>query len=510
MDSTSVGQNNRRIAKNTFLLYLRMFFAMAVSLYTSRIVLAQLGIVDFGIYNVVGGFVTIFAVINSAMTGSTQRFLTIELGRNNSRRLHLIFNTSMQIHLLISVIVVIVAEIAGLWFMQNKMQIPSERMDAAYWVFQFSVLSMVVSFVNVPYTALIIAYEKMGAFAYISVLEVLLKLASAFLLMISPIEKLKFYAILMFACPLVVRFCYMTYCNRHFVESKLKMVFDKGLFKEMAVFASWGLFGQLAGVGMTQGVNVLLNMFFGPVVNAARGVAVQVQGAVSQFALNFQTAVNPQITKTYAGDNLEEMHRLICRSAKFSFILLFAIGLPLIIEAPVVLGLWLKQVPANTVPFLRIILLITIVDSVANPMMVAAAATGKIKRYQTAVGGLLLLVVPLAYAVLKLGAPPISVFIVHFIICIIAFVARLYIVAPLTKLRPIMFFRNVVFKCVCVAAVSFVISYGIYVIFPKNTICALLICIMTAVIVCMVSYLIGLSREERQFAKKIVQRIVKR
>lgn len=487
-----------------------MILAMGISLYTSRIVLAQLGITDFGIYNVVGGIVAMFSVLNSAMAGSTQRYLTFELGRNDNKRVNIVFNTSVQIHLLIALSVVIITETFGLWFLDTEMNIPADRMSAAHWVFQFSILSMVVSFLNVPYTALIIAHEKMSAFAYISILEVCLKLGVAFLLIISPIEKLKFYAILTFLCPLAVRICYWHYCNKNFEVSKLKKIFDWRLFKEMSSFAGWGLFGQLASMGATQGVNILLNVFFGPVVNAARGVAVQVQAAVTQFSINFQTAINPQITKNYANSNFEDMHELMYRSSKMSFFLLYALALPIIIEAPFILNLWLTDVPEHTVAFIRIILWITIIDAVANPLMVAASASGKIKKYQSVIGGLLLSIVPIAYMVLKLGGDPTSAFLVHLLICIIAFISRIYIVAPLTHISPIIFFKKVIMRCIAVGIISLVIPIILYLSVADCTINNIAIIIFSILSVCVVSYYLGLDRREQVYLNNTIVKLKKR
>lgn len=482
-----------------------MILAMGISLYTSRIVLEQLGVTDFGVYNVVGGIVSMLSVLNSAMTSSTQRYLTYEIGNGDVLKLNTVFNTGLQIHLAIAIIVVIIAETFGLWFLNTKMSIPIDSMKAANWVFQFSVLSMIVSFLNVPYIALIIAYEKMSAFAYISIIEVFLKLGVAYLLIISPIEKLIFYAFLTFLCPLIIRYCYWFYCNKNFPASKIHKVFDWELFKEMSSFAGWGLFGQLASMGSTQGVNVLLNLFFGPAVNAARGVAVQVQAAVMQFAMNFQTAVNPQITKNYANSDFNNMHELMYRSAKMSFFLLYALSLPIMIEAPNILNVWLTDVPEYTVPFLRIILCITLIDAVANPLMVAASASGKIKKYQTVIGGLLLSIVPISYFVLKLGCNPISAFIVHLIICIIAFISRIYIVAPLTYIIPVVFFKKVVLRCIIVCVLSAIIPYLLYCWLSNDVISSSIIIIITSVIsVCFFSFYFGLEKTEQLYLKTAI------
>ena len=295
-----ISSNNKRIAKNTLLLYFRMLVTMAVSLYTSRVVLNILGVEDFGIYNVVGGIVAMFGFINGSMTSATQRYLTFELGQNNRAQLTKVFSTSLSIHGIISFLIIVLAETVGLWFLWNKMQIPADRMNAAFWVFQCSVAASVIMIMSVPYNAAIIAHERMSAFAYISIIEVSLKLLIVCFLRYFHTDKLILYAVLIVIVQFLIRLCYSWYCNRHFNETKYRWSWDKGLFKEMTGFASWNMFGSLAAITFTQGLNLLLNMFFGPVVNAARGIAVQAQTAIGQFSSNFQTALNPQITKSYA------------------------------------------------------------------------------------------------------------------------------------------------------------------------------------------------------------------
>ena len=354
--TNQTSDNNKRIAKNTLLLYFRMLFTMAVSLYTSRVVLNTLGVEDFGVYNVVGGVVAMFGFINGSMSSATQRYITFALGKGDKTWLQTVFSTTLQIHTLIAGIIVLLGETVGLWFLYNKMQIPADRMDAAFWVLQCSIVATIVMIISVPYNADIIAHEKMSAFAYISILEVVLKLVIVYMLVVFSFDKLILYAFLLLAIQLLIRFCYSIYCNRHFEETKYRHVWDKALFKEMTGFAGWSLFGNLAGVLFSQGLNMLLNVFFGPIVNAARAVAVQVQSAIQQFVGNFQMALNPQITKTYAKGELGDMHSLMFRSARFSFFLLYFLSLPVLFETNFILTIWLKTVPENTVVFLRIMI----------------------------------------------------------------------------------------------------------------------------------------------------------
>lgn len=508
MSDTS--QNNKRIAKNTLLLYIRMAFTMIVQLYTSRVVLATLGIEDYGIYNVVGGVVAMFGFLNGAMSTATQRYLTYELGKGSQEKLNRVFNTSLQIHAIIALFVFILGETIGLWFIYNKMIIPQERLSAALWVFQCSVVSTMTMIVSVPYNACIIAHEKMSAFAYISVLEVTLKLLIVYLLLISDYDKLIVYALLALAVQLLIRYIYGNYCNRHFIESKLLWIFDRKLFREMFCFAGWNLWGNCAAVLFTQGINLMLNSFFGSVVNAARAIAVQVEQAILQFSTNFQMAINPQITKTYAQGKYEDMHTLVKRSSRFTFILLFVISLPVMIEAPYILSLWLKEVPEHTVAFMRIILTTTIIDSMARPLMQAAAATGNVRRYQSVVGGILLMIVPFSYIALKAGAAPESVFIVHLLVCILAFIVRLYIIRPMIYLGVWSFIKDTVVKAVWVILLSIPVPLMMHFYLEENFLNVLLICVLSVVIAILFSYLVGLNKNERVFVGNKLKVLIRR
>lgn len=305
---------------------------------------------------------------------------------------------------MIALLIVVLGETVGLWFLKEKLVIPDSRMDAAMWVYQCSIVTAVVTIMSVPYNADIIAHEKMSAFAYISVLEIILKLAIVYLLVIMPFDKLKVYTVLVLVVGLLIRYTYTRYCHKHFEESHYIHHIDKPLLKEMSSFAGWSFWGNFAGVLYTQGLNIMLNIFLGTVVNAARGIAMQVQSVIQQFVTNFQMALNPQITKTYASGELHKMHSLMFRSARFSFMLLFFLSLPIILETNYILTLWLGAVPENTVIFARIIIAISLIYTTANPCIIANQATGKVKVYQAVVGGLLLLILPISYFVLRLGA----------------------------------------------------------------------------------------------------------
>lgn len=476
-----------------------MLLTMGIALYTSRIVLSTLGVEDFGIYNAVGGIVSMFGFINSSMAICTQRYLTFELGRGNSEALNRIFSSSLIILGIFSLLILLIAETIGLWFLYEEMNIPVNRMDATLWVFHFSILTALVNIMSVPYNATLIAYERMSAFAYISVFEVVLKLIIVFLLQVGIFDKLKLYAVLIFSVQLGIRMIYSSYCSRNFKETKFRFLFDKKLLKDMLSFVGWNLWGSCAGIAFTHGLNILLNIFFGPVVNAARAIAFQVQSAVTQFASNFQTAINPQITKTYASGELKYMHILIYSSSKLTFFFLLLLSLPFFVETDTILYIWLKIVPDNTVVFVRLILCITIIDSVANPLMVSAAATGKVRIYQSVVGGILLLILPISYIVLKCGGNPSSVFVVHLCICILVFIVRLYIVSSMIGLIITDYLQKVILKCIIVGGVSIILPVLFKNLLPDTFISFVFVCIICLLSVLACSYSYGLDIPERQF-----------
>lgn len=493
--------NNKRIAKNTLLLYFRMLFMMGVSLFTSRVILNTLGVEDYGIYNVVGGIVAMFGFINGSMSSATQRYITFALGKRDEKRLQTVFSTTLQIHTLIAAIIVILGETIGLWFLFNKMQIPIDRMDAAFWVLQCSIISTVIMIVSVPYNAAIIAHEKMSAFAYISVLEVVLKLAIVYLLVIFPVDKLILFAFLILAIQVLIRFCYSIYCHKHFKETKYIHVWDKALFKEMTGFAGWSIFGNLSAVIFTQGLNMLLNVFFGPVVNAARAVAVQVQHAIQQFVGNFQMALNPQITKTYAKGKMEEMHMLMYRSARFSFYLLFFLSLPVLFETDFILTVWLKTVPEHTVTFLRIMICTSLIYTCANPMIIANQATGKVKKYQAVCGTTLILILPISWILLNLGFPAYSVFIVHFVMEGVCQLARMIMLRPLIGIGLRDYFYNIYLRVAIVVIAAIVSPWLVYIYMSKGLLRFLVLGIVSVLSVSSSAYLLGLSANERVFIK---------
>ncbi len=488
---------NTRIVKNTAFLYIRMMFILAVNLYTSRIVLNALGIVDYGIYNVVGGIVIMFSFLNGAMTSSTSRYITFYLNKKTKSQLQQVFSMALNIHLLIAIIVILLGESIGLWFLYEKMQIPESRFFAAKCLYQLSIASIIVLIISVPYNAVIIAHEKMEAFAYISILNVILKLSIAFLIQIVNADKLFIYGLLLFLVQIIDRIVCGFYASKHFDESHYIFYWNKRLFKEMSGFAGWSLFGNAAAVAYTQGLNILLNIFFGPAVNASRAIAVQVQGVVSQFTQNFQTALNPQIVKSYANNEMGRMHTLIYASSKYSFFLLLFISLPLLLEAKQVLIIWLNILPEYAVCFFRIIMITCIIDSMSNALIIGASATGKIRKYQIVIGGILLLILPVSYITLKLGAAPESVFFVHLLIVIIAQFVRLWLIRPMIALSIKEYFDCVIKKIVFVSIFSVTPLLGIYLSMSSSFLRLVIICICSILFTGVGIYYWGLNKTER-------------
>lgn len=508
MQETS--SNNKRIAKNTLLLYVRMLFIMAVSLYTSRVVLNALGVEDFGIYNVVGGVVAMFSMLSGSLSAAITRFITYELGTGNRENLKKIFSSSVTIQIALALLIVLLSEVIGVWFLNIKMNIPEERMTAANWVFQFSILTFVVNLISIPYNASIIAHERMSAFAYISILEAIGKLAIAFLIVISPMDKLIIYAVMMCGVALVVRFAYGAYCKKHFEECTYHFIFDKDLLKRMFGFAGWNFIGTSSAVLRDQGGNIIINLFFGPVVNAARGIAFQVNGAVLGFVNNFMTALNPQITKSYATGDRNYMMTLISQGARLSFYMLLILSLPVFINVHYLLILWLKTVPVHTDFFVQLILLFALSESLSNPLVTAMFATGNIRNYQLFVGGLQLLNLPLSYLLLKFGSYPEAVFMVAIVISQLCLAARLVMLRKMIGLSICAYLKHVylnVFKVMLLSAILPILA-SIYISQIEPLLRFVLLSVIAIVSTCLIIYYVGFNKAERVFLSRKLKKII--
>ncbi len=503
--------NNRRIARNTLMLYLRMLFVMAISLYTSRILLNVLGVIDYGICNVVSGVVTIFNFISGALTTSAQRFLSFELGKNDTKRLKGTFTSCLIIHYIAACFICLFVEIIGCWLLYNKLIIPVHRFDSALWVFHLGVISLWFSIISIPYTACVVSHEKMGMFALMSVINAILKAIVVFLLVVSTFDHLKYYAVLSLATSILSFGIYLYYCKSHFQETTLTKNLDKSGITKIFSFASWNMIGQLAYILFSQGIDILLNVFFGPAINAARAISTQVQGAIGQLSYNFQSAINPQITKSYAIGDEKRMSDLTFISTKISFFLLLIITIPFSTETSTILSVWLKNVPEHAIAFTQISIWITLLDGVSNPLMTVAAATGKIKLYQIVVGGILLVIVPISYFFLKMGYPPYSVFVVHLTLSAVSFMARILIIRKLTNINIFLYIKAVVFRCIAISAISLSIAILIKQLLSYDSYSFCLMRILATTFTTLILFFtIGLCTNERHFIIHGIKSYLKR
>lgn len=499
--------SDKRIAKNTLLLYTRTIFVMVVSLYTSRVVLATLGIDDYGIYNVVGGVVAMFGMVSGSLSSAISRFITFELGRGDMERLKRIFSTSVNIQLIISLLVLFLGETVGLWFVNNKLNIPFERLATANLVLHCSLITFIINIISTPYNAVIISHERMSIFAYISMLEVCLKLGIVYLLGVSSWDKLKTYAVLLVVVAICIRLVYGIYCRNHFEEAKYQFLYDRELIKEMFCFGGWMFLGATAQVFSTQGTNILLNIFYGIAINAAAGIGNQVNSAVNQFVSNFQTAFTPQIVKLYAVGDLPKLRRLLYQSSRFSFLLLFAIAYPLMLNVDFILALWLKDVPAHTSAFCILILTYSLVEALSRPVGIIIHATGRVKKYNIFMSIALSMNLILSFIFLKLGFPPEIVMVIGILVCIICFLIRLLLAQAYHVVEISRYVRNVLLRSFFVVSVAFPIPFFLG--WNSNRWSALGLTTLSFLpILAIATYFIGLTHSEREKIRLFLMRRV--
>lgn len=507
---TSHAENTKRIAKNTLMLYVRMLFSMLVSLYTSRVVLNTLGVEDYGIYNVVGGVVAMMGVLNGAMSTSVQRFLNFEIGTGNKEKLRQTFSMSLNIYAIFALIFFLLAETIGAWFLNTHLLIPQERLSAANYVFQFSIFATVISLISNPYNAAIVAHERMDVYAYTSIFEVLIKLGIVYLLIVIPFDKLISYGFFLTCASCLVTFVYYIFCKKHFVECRYRLYWSKSLFQQLFSYFSWNLFGSAAALLKGEGLNILLNMFFNPAVNAARGIACTINNVLMQFFNNFYTAVRPQIVKYYAQGDTASMLDLVFKSTKYSFFLCLIVSLPVLIEAPYLIHLWLGQTPEYVVIFTRLIVIISIVDALASPIMTAAHATGKIKLYQFVVGMITIMNIPISYCVLKyICTDAVAVYAVSLALTTIAFIVRLWIVKRLVNFSIQLYFRTVILRILALTVLSVPLPIGLHFIMADGFIGCAVVVVVSVISSCMFIYTFGMNPTERTAVVKVVRNKVK-
>jgi O-antigen/teichoic acid export membrane protein len=510
--SNHISENNKRIAKNTMILYIRTFFVMLISLYTTRVILNVLGIEDYGVYQVVGGLVSMFSVLTASLSSAISRFITFEIGHGNQQRLVRIFATSLLIQVILAIILFIGAEMLGWWFMRTNMQIPEGRMQAAQWVLHCSIITFCIDLIRVPYNACIIAHEQMKFFAYVSLLESICKLFICFLLFIAPIDKLIFYVISLLLLSILIRIIYIRYCHKHFWETKTKLIFDKQVFKEMFGFAGWNFLSHSGHYFNTQGVTVLINIYWGVTVNAARGLATQVELAVKQFVQNFTISINPQITKSYASRDIDRMHILVCRGAKFSFFAMMLMSLPLFCEIEYILSIWLVEVPLYTSEFIRLALIMAIIDCIGISGYTACMATGKLKKYAIVITLIEILEFPLAWAFLKMGYAPTVVYYVYICIKFAVLVVRMFFLQSMVNLNIHVYISNVFFPII--RTLIAVIPSVLIIKTMSPSFLRFCISILVGIVSMSISALyLGMTRNERDFIlqkiKQLILRIIK-
>lgn len=501
--------DKKRIIKNTFLLYGRMMLFLLINLYCSRIVLQTLGVVDYGVCNVVGGVVSLFSLIFSPLNASTNRFLTFEIGTGNMQRLNQVLSASMLIHLGLALLVCLFMETLGLWFVSNVLVIPAERLQAAIWVLHFSVLSAFFFIVQAPFTADIISHERMGVFAAISLMEVVLKLVMVLCLARVDYDKLIAYGFLFSLISVVTFLVNVWYCHTRFEEARGKRLYDKGIAKDLLSFMGWSLTGGLAGICNGQGVNILLNVFFGPSVNAARGVAMQVQNALNSFSSNIHQAINPQITITYASNRLDDMYKLVVAASKYTYLFLFVLSLPIFCYAPYVLTLWLGHYPPFAVDFVRIILILNLIEAQVNPLVIANHATGNIRKFQIWVEAVNVLTLPLSYLFLKFvsAADPVVVYYIFLLVALAAQCVRIAIVLPNIRMRLAYYLQRVIVPLIKFSVLMAVLGYGcVRAVASPDIYNFIMVSGIMLLSGCLLAFFVALSDHERTYVISLCRR----
>lgn len=506
-----MNEQNKRIAKNTIYLYIRSILVLCVGLYTSRVVLKALGIDDYGIYNVVGGFVAMFAIISSSLVSASQRFISYEMGKVNPQ-MERMFHGTVTIHIILAIIILVLAESIGLWFLLTKLKIAPNRLDAAFWVYQFSIITFCINLISIPYNATIIAHERMKAFAYVSIFEACSKLIMAFLLQFVPCDRLIVYSLMMMLIAISIRCLYGYYCKTRFEECTFHLSFDKKLFKEMLGFTSWNFIGSTASIFSTQGINVLVNLFFGVALNAARGVCDQVNNAINTFVSSFMTALNPQITKSYAAKDYDNMNKLMLRGAKYGTLMYWLISFIVFVESDFILKVWLVKVPPYAPVFLRLILIYSIFQAMSNTLYTGMLATGKIKKYQIIIGTITAMAFVICYIAFKIGLGPEWSYISMIISVFIAMFVRLKLLEGMIQgFSGILFFKKVIMRIFAIVTFSLMLLYVLKAAINVNEVAEFFIVVAyTLLVIPILSYYIGLNTKEKKYVLSKVLEIKNR
>lgn len=497
----SYKSDSKRVAKNTILLYIRMIVLMIVGFITSRVILGALGVEDYGIYSVIAGFLSMFGIISGSLSSAISRFITVELGKGDIVKLKKVFSTSVSVQIIMGIIVSLLIETVGLWFVENEMNIPLGKESAALFCLHCATITIFINLVNIPFSSTIVAHEKMTAFAYMTIGDAVLKLLICYLLVLSPNEKLMTYAFLGVCVSFIISCIYWIYCLICFKETSFKLKIDKGLFLEIWKFAGWNFFGQTSWILNTQGINMLMNVFFGVAINAARGIAEQVNSIINQFVNNFMLALNPQITKSYATGDKSTAYNLACRGARFSFYIMLIISLPVMIESEQLLRIWLVTPPEYSSLFVKFAILSTFTTVLGNTLVVLQMAHGAMKKYQLCITTLACLPFPLTYMAFKLGASPVIAYYIFFIIYWCLIYVRFCLVHQFTGIPARQYLLGVVLKTHIVFFISAIPPFMVFLFMPESFYRLLIVAGISIISTCIIIWLIGLESSEKQFFK---------
>lgn len=506
-----MANNNTTIAKNTLFLSLRMVFVLFVSLYTSRVFLNVLGVEDYGISNVVAGFVSMFSFLNTSLANAIQRFYNAELGKNGSKGITKVYNTSLVIQAIIALFVLALLESVGLWYLYEKMVIPVERFYVAFWLYQFSTISAAVVIMQSPFTAAVMAYERMNTYAVISILEVILKLGFALALPYISIDRLLIYGAFYMILSIITFLSYFIYSKKEFKELHFQRSYKKSMFKDMISFSGWNLCGTFACMAREQGLNMVLNLFFGPVVNAARGIAYQVSGALQGFVSNLSLAAKPQMIQSFAVGDASRTIKLMYTMTKLSFVFLFVLSVPIIFNIDYILHLWLGNVvPDHAANFVVLVIITNFLNNLNAPLSNVVYATGKMRNYEVTFSVINLLIIPISFIVLNLGAPAEMAFIVYLVMTIFVQIGCLLVLHTLTNISLSNYFMSLIVPIVIVACITLPLIYIINFYLQQNLVGIVIEYIVVTILTSVLFYLVVLDSTEKKIINKIIYKLKKR
>jgi len=506
--------SNKRIAKNTLVMYVRMIVMMFIGFYTSRVVLNALGISDLGLMNVAGSVLGMFSFINETFVSGTQRFLSFAIGEGNIEKLKKTFRCAFTIHVLIAILIFIIGETFGLWYVYNKLVIEPGRFDAALWCYQLSLLAVLIGIIQIPFQSALVAHEKIGIYAYMSIFDAVGRLLVAFLIQITPWDKVITYSTLIFIVCFTPTFIYNYYCRKHFQECAFRCGYDKEIFHNMIGFSGWNTLGSLVGMSQGSGMELILNAFCGTVVNGARGIALQANGWVMKFVNNFMVALNPQIIKSYASGDMERMGSLVMNGSRLGCYLLLFLGIPLFIKIEWILNVWLGQCPQYTVVFMRIAMIEAFFRTMGNTTVVAMHATGRMKVLNLVIAPILLLVLPVSYIFFTLGFSPDIVLLINVCPWVIVPLVRIFLVRKYTgnKFSVKQFVSKVYFSNILVALLMFAVPYYIskYIHVENGFVSFLILCTVSVVSSTVILLFIGMDKSERILLRTYISKFLKK